>query len=128
MKKQFKEHRKWYDRSRVYSKIAGESMTSQSDRDHSDVNYIVSRFQRTGELPKNPRGLEPRYEDVTPLQENLTDAYNKAAGITENYHQFLAEQKEKQQIEEQKEQEQQPQQPAPASDASVGAEGEDKGA
>lgn len=89
--------RNWYERQRTYTKIRGESMTSQSDRDPSDVNYIVQRFQRTGELPPNPRGLEPRYEDVTGLQENLTDAYNKATQTTENYHQFLAEQQQQQQ-------------------------------
>lgn len=94
-----KAHRKWYERTRTYTKITGESMTTQSDRDPSDVNYIVRRFQRTGELPPNPRGLEPRYEDVTGLQENLTDAYNKALATTEAYNQFLTEQQQQEQQE-----------------------------
>lgn len=70
--------RRFYERYRTFRRCLGESRTQQSHRDASDVNYIVQRFQRTGELPKNPRGLEGRYEDVTGLQEELTEAFNKA--------------------------------------------------
>lgn len=117
--------RKWYERQRTYTKIDGESMTSQSDRDPSDVNYIVRRFQRTGELPPNPRGLEPRYEDVTPLQENLTDAYNKALETTEAYNQLLTEQQQKEKLEEENKN---TEEDTDRLTADVDAEGGDKGA
>lgn len=119
------ETRKWYERQRTYTKVPGKSMTSQSDRDPSDVNYIVRRFQRTGELPPNPRGLEPRYEDVTHLQENLTDAYNKATSTIESYHQLLTEQQQQQQ---QEEENNNSEENTDRLTAEAGAEGESKGA
>lgn len=91
-------HRRWYDRERTFSMILGDSMTVQSEKDASDVNTIVRRFQRTGELPPNPRGLEPRYEDVTGLQTDLTSAYNKALADIESYHQMRAESAEENEI------------------------------
>lgn len=128
MKKQLKQHRKWYDRTQTPTVIKGPSRTSQADKGASDVNLIVARFQRTGELPPNPRGLEGRYEDVTGLQEDLTDAYNKAIENTENYNRLLAEQeKEKNELNEKTDKKQQDTKQQDT-DTAVGAEGEDKGA
>ena len=41
-----------------------------SQGNDTDVNRIVARFARTGELP--PATVQPQYADVTGLQEDLT--------------------------------------------------------
>lgn len=67
-----------FQRVRVYRRLDQKSMTVQSEKDPSDVNVIVARFQRTGEMPPNPRGQEPQYVDCTPYQEDITEAHNRA--------------------------------------------------
>lgn len=48
------------------------SMTKQSDVEESDINYILDRFQRTGEISSsNP--IAPRYGDFT-----LVPSYQEA--------------------------------------------------
>lgn len=56
-----------------------ESKVVQSDRDDSDINVIVERFQRTGVLPNQV--AQPQYGDVSHLQkplEELIDDYEQA--------------------------------------------------
>lgn len=89
--------RLYYQRVRTPSIIKGESRTHQSHKDETDVNTIVARYQRTGELPPNPRGLEPTFEDVTGLQQDLTEAYNKSIEVTTEYDKHLKHQEELQQ-------------------------------
>lgn len=117
--------RNWYERHRTYTIIQGVSRTTQSHKDETDVNNIVKRFQRTGELPPNPRGLEGQYVDVTGLQEELTNAYNKATQTTEDYHQLLAEQQQQQQQTEESDPSPPPEQEKPQQSE---PEGVDKGA
>lgn len=76
--------RPWYFRERLYTAVTGESRTQQSHADGSDVNVIVQRYQRTGQLPPNPRGLEPQFMDCTPFAEDLTSAYNNAVQVTDD--------------------------------------------
>lgn len=50
-----------------------ERMTVQADRDEADINKIVARFQKSGQLPPTLRG-EPFYGDVSEfgdLQDSL---------------------------------------------------------
>ncbi len=82
---------------RVHAYTSDEVMTIQSAKDETDVNRIVQRFQRTGELPPNPRGLQPQYVDCVPLQEDLTEALNKSHETIENFNEeqdWLAEQEQ----------------------------------
>lgn len=58
--------RKWYDRERLPAKLYGESKTHQSHAEACDVNKIIRKYERTGELP--PARTEPQYADVTNLQ------------------------------------------------------------
>lgn len=92
-----KTYLKWFDRVRRFAHCYAESRTQQSHKDSSDVNHIVERFQRTGEMPPNPRGLEPLYLDVTHLQADLTEAYNNAVEAKERYELALENQERKQQ-------------------------------
>lgn len=56
--------RKSYDRYRVAFKTSGISRVDQSQREHTDINKIVARAQKTGQWPYNPRG-EPFYADAS---------------------------------------------------------------
>lgn len=63
--------KKPYQRQRVYVDFTGvESVTDTSFGNDTDVNNIVARFSRTGELPQNTS--TGQYCDVTNLQEDLT--------------------------------------------------------
>lgn len=68
--------RKPFERVRTYTIIAGESMTQQSHAETCDINNIIRRFDNTGVLP--PAKHEAQYADVTGLQIDLTEAYNRA--------------------------------------------------
>lgn len=61
----------------------GESMTRQSEKASADVNAIVERFARTGQLPPNIK--QPIYDDVTGLQVDLTEAYNASIATRTQY-------------------------------------------
>lgn len=63
-----------YTRVRVQYQTLGESKTHQSHREAVDVNNIIARYERTGQLP--PARVAPQYADVTGLQGDLTDLHN----------------------------------------------------
>lgn len=69
--------RRPFERVRTYTVIKGESMTQQSHAESCDINNIIRRFDNTGVLP--PAKHEAQYADVTSLQVDLTEAYNRAA-------------------------------------------------
>lgn len=60
--------RPWH-RSRHGFECEGESKTQQYHKDLTDINNIVNRYQRTGELP--PAKIQGQYGDVTSLQGDL---------------------------------------------------------
>jgi len=62
---------------RITFKTVGPSMTVQADKPLTDINNIVARFHRTGELPPGPR--TPQYGDISDIQqEDPTTALNRA--------------------------------------------------
>lgn len=61
----------------------GESKTRQSEKQSADINHIVERFQRTGQLP--PPRQQPMYADVTALQGDLTEKVNESRATQEQY-------------------------------------------
>lgn len=65
-----------FARRRTQTEVDPVSMTQESHRDQTDVNAIVARFDRTGQLP--PATRQPQYGDVTDLQVDLTEAINRS--------------------------------------------------
>lgn len=51
---------------RVVFQTSGPSLTQQSAFDETDINQIVLRFSRTGELPEQ---RSPSYEDISSVQQ-----------------------------------------------------------
>lgn len=72
---------RWYNRRRVVTPV-GESVTDTSFGNDTDVNNIVARFKRTGEMPEPTQ--EPCYQDVTGLQGDLTELLAKAEEVREH--------------------------------------------
>lgn len=63
--------RKPWERERSITEFEGESQTDTSSGNDTDVNHIVARFARTGQLP--PATREGYFGDVTHLQGDLTE-------------------------------------------------------
>lgn len=86
--------RKPYERTpRVRTPVIGKSMTHQSHASSCDINNIIRKFDNTGVLP--PARHEPQYADVTALQGDLTEAYNKSLETTSAANKFIKERQEK---------------------------------
>lgn len=68
-------HRHPFSRERVQTQIIGESLTHQSHHDGCDVNQIMARYNRTGEMPDGRPG---QFADVSNLQGDLTTLVEKA--------------------------------------------------
>lgn len=85
--------RKPYQRIRVFTQLTTEVLTQQSHADSTDINSIVARFQRTGDMPPNPRGQEAQYVDCTPYSEDLTESYNRAVERLDEAGRLLSERK-----------------------------------
>jgi len=66
-------------RERVQHIVEGESLTHQSHAESCDVNNIIRRYERTGELP--PARRPPQYGDVTSLQGDLTERHEAAKEV-----------------------------------------------
>jgi len=58
-------------RERLITQVPGESMVNAGFGNETDVNAIVARFTRTGQLP--PPTSTPQYADVTELQRDFTE-------------------------------------------------------
>lgn len=63
----------WW-RMSVKTESGTESMVQQHLEESANVNAIVARFRRTGEMP--PARQAPVYADVTGLQGDFTDRIN----------------------------------------------------
>ena len=60
---------------RVPTIVEGESMTDDSAGNDTDINNIIARFDRTGQLPT---GRGPgQFEDVSGLNQDLTELLSK---------------------------------------------------
>lgn len=66
----------WNQRIRQFAVCDGPSKTQQSHKDTVDVNNIIARFDRTGQLP--PGKGEGRYGDVSMLNGNLQEVLDQA--------------------------------------------------
>lgn len=78
-------------RERVFTFFEGESLTDVSQQMHSDVNYIVQRFARTGSWPQPRNGV---YADVTGLQRDLGERIQFVESVKSQVELALAQQAE----------------------------------
>lgn len=62
------------------------SLAVDSAGNDTDINIIMSRFERTGILP--PATTEPQYADVVDLQGDLTELHAKAHSALEIANKF----------------------------------------
>lgn len=74
-------------RERFPTLSVGVSMTHQSHASSCDVNKIVERYARTGDLP--PPSTQPVFADVTSLQGDLTELYARSARTIEIASSFV---------------------------------------
>lgn len=65
-------YNRWSERQRTPQPVWGESRVDDSFGNDTDVNKIVERFARTGYLPEGSPSVQPVYQDVTNVQEDLT--------------------------------------------------------
>lgn len=90
--------RKPYDRERVPVDLTGQKdMTDRSFGNDTDVNKIVARFSRTGELP--PGNGPGHHGDVTAMQQDLTEIIEKGRLAAAELHQLQIDQDARQQAE-----------------------------
>lgn len=78
----------WY-RCRHQFKVQGTSRTVQSERDLTDINNIVNRYQRTGVIPDDPRGRTPMYEDVSLLNKPMSELIQYAKEVGGRVQDYL---------------------------------------
>ena len=78
-----------WSRLRVQSVPIGESMTLQSEKDLTDINYIVKQFDRSGDLP--PGKGPGQYIDVTMLNGDLLDVMARAQEIIDDASAYFQE-------------------------------------
>jgi hypothetical protein len=76
-----------FSRERLHTEIVGESRTHQSHRESCDVNWIISRYERTGELPRVKR--DGVYADVSALGGDLMEQAIRAQDVIITSEQFL---------------------------------------
>lgn len=67
--------------------------TVQADRDDADINKIVSRFQKSGQIPPSVRG-EPFYGDVSEFGD-LAESYMKVQEAQRLFSAFPADLRER---------------------------------
>lgn len=73
-----------YFRERRTFQTSGESRTHRAHAAACDVNNIIARFERTGEMPR--ARVQGGYGDVTSLQGDLTERALFAADVTRRVH------------------------------------------
>ena len=87
--------RKPWHRGRMPTDLGEQTLrVDASQGNDTDVNRIVARFARTGELP-SPRG-NPQYADVTALQGDLTEMIERGKLAAEELAQLEQKQRDEQ--------------------------------
>lgn len=81
----------WH-RARLRVHYSAASRTQQSHKDLTDINNIVNRYQRTGQLPPGRQG---QYGDVTALQGDLGEVILRNQETIDKAKEFEADYKSK---------------------------------
>lgn len=89
--------RRPWERTRVSFTCEGESKTQQSHRDSVDVNAIVARFDRTGQLP--PGRIDPQYGDVSDMNRPYAELIEQSRDVLDRAGQFVEESDAKMKVE-----------------------------
>lgn len=76
-----------YSRTRYITHIPGDSKVDASQGNDTDINKVVERFTRTGELPPQNPG---QYIDCTDLQGDLTEMLEKARQVQATAEEFIS--------------------------------------
>lgn len=71
--------RRSFERNRFEFLCIGESMTLQSERDLTDINNVVAKYQRTGQLPLATKSAQ--YGDVTALNRPLAELIDESRAV-----------------------------------------------
>lgn len=87
--------RNYWDRVRVQASCAGKGKTQQNHKQSVDVNHIIKRFDRTGQLP--PATVQGVYGDVSDLNAYYGEIVAQAKENIAAAEAFFAEQKRIQQ-------------------------------
>lgn len=77
---------------RQTSDPVGQSLTQQAAKDQTDINDIVKRYQRTGQMPPTKEGV---FMDTTPYSGTLTELHQNAQETLSTYDNFRANYKER---------------------------------
>lgn len=64
------------------------SQVDRSPGNDTDINNIMDRFARTGQLPGTMP--EPYYEDCTPFNRDLTELINEAREVQQRAQDFIS--------------------------------------
>lgn len=83
-------------RCRVFTHIDGESLTHESFKEECDINGIVNRYARTGELPDS--GRTGAYADCSGLQGDLTQRISESRSVVSKVETAKKAKREKQQF------------------------------
>lgn len=83
-------------RVRVLTIPEGESLTHESFKEECDINGIVNRYARTGELPD--AGRTGAYADCSGLQGDLTQRINESRSVVSKVENAKKAKREKQQL------------------------------
>nr|QJB18929.1 MAG: internal scaffolding protein [Microvirus sp.] len=75
-------------RERYITVVDVPSQADTSAGNDTDINNIMARFDRTGQLP--PGYAEPRYEDCTPFNRDLTELINDAKAVSSQAQEFIS--------------------------------------
>ena len=78
--------------AKVTTDPVGVSRTQQADKDQTDINNIVNRYARTGNLPPQRQGV---YADVTALQGELTELHERSKAALQTFDEFERQHKAK---------------------------------
>lgn len=74
-------------RTRYITTVEGPSATDTSHGNDTDINKIVARFDRTGQLPDGKNNGQ--YVDCTPFNRDLTDLLDHAQDIQTRAKEFI---------------------------------------
>lgn len=65
------------------------SQVDRSPGNDTDINHIMDRFARTGQLPSG-NTPEPHYEDCTVFNRDLTELINEARDVQQRAQEFIS--------------------------------------
>lgn len=72
-------------RNRVYTEVDSKTLTDQSFKNNSDINFIVEQVRKTGLLPQQSQDKIPQFLDLSSIPD-LEGAFNIAEQAAELFY------------------------------------------